>query len=235
MFRMMVAGRQKEDAMMRTFLAAVVSMAMLGCFTPADQPTSPQELEVGALNPGDTCSGLQIVDPGSSVQPGTSCVCTRRDAVPNGQCTKGVGETVTATIGPSGGSVMLHGRQGTPSNIPFYLNVPPTALSTDTVIRVTETTIPPPAGMVDWSPVYLVEPVGLVFATPVSMQMPMSNGRGMSEFDSRLSIFWSGAQTCSLERLPSSTPNAGYITASIIRGGYVVAGYAQQGSVPSCN
>lgn len=240
MFRMKVAG-EKEETTMRMFGAVVVSMAMLGCFVAPEELTKPTDVVVGSAvmgspNADGTCSGIGIIAPASSVQPGGTCVCTRRDAVPTGQgCAKGVGESVTATIDSSGGTLTLRGQQGIASGVPFKLTIPPTALSAPTVIKVTETTMAPTAGMVDWSPVFLVEPVGLVFATPVSMQIPFLNGRGSAEFDSNLSVFWSGEQTCNLERLPSGYVNAGFMTANITRGGYAIVGYAQQGSVPTCN
>ena len=240
MFRMKVA-EEKVETTMRTFVAVLMSMAMMGCFVPAEEIAKPQDVVVGSSvtgseNADGTCGSIGIIAHAASVQPGSTCVCTRRDAVPTGQgCAKGVGESVTATIDSSGGTLTLNGQQGIASGVPFKLTIPPTALSAPTVIKVTETAMPPPAGMVDWSPVFLVEPVGLVFATPVAMQIPFLNGRGSAQFDSNMSVFWSGQQTCNLARLPSGYVNAGFMTANITRGGYAIVGYAQQGSVPSCN
>ena len=70
----------------------------------------------------------------------------------------GVGESVTRRVGAAGGSVQLTARQGAASGVDFALDLPPTALQADVELRITETTTPPPADFVDFSPIYLAEP-----------------------------------------------------------------------------
>jgi hypothetical protein len=136
------------------------------------------------------------------------------------------------TIGPMGGILTLDGQQGT-----FMFTIPPTALMSPTEITITETAIPPPAGFVDYSPVYSVEPLDLALSVPASLVMPYSNGRGVDVADDNLAIFWSASASTPLliQRLPSSQPNAGFETGSTLQGGYAIIGYASAGRVPYCN
>jgi hypothetical protein len=126
------------------------------------------------------------------------------------------------------------GQQGIASGVPFTLTIPPTALSTPTVVTITELATPPPNGFVDWSPVYRIDPVDTPLTTPASLSIPISNGRGFSVADRNMSIFWSGQSTCALERLPSSYLNAGFAQGSTLRLGYAIAGYVHAGCVASC-
>jgi hypothetical protein len=180
------------------------------------------------------CTSLSIVDPGNSTQPAGPCLCTRRDANPAGTCPKGVGQSASATIGPEGGTLTLMGQQGAASGVPFTLTIPPTALSTPTAVTVTELSTPPPGGFVDWSPVYRIDPVDAILTTPASLDIPISNGRGTSAADQSMSIFWSGPQTCTLQRLPSSYTNAGFAQGSTTRFGYTIVGYVHAGNATYC-
>jgi hypothetical protein len=180
---------------------------------------------------------LVIAAPFTSVQPSAAgfCLCTRRDANPAGDCPRGVGQSVTQVLGNAGGSLALLGQEGE-----VALFVPPTALSGPTSITLTETNIPPPAGFVDYSPAYRLEPLDQVFAEPVKVQVPISNGNGFDVADNNLAIFWSASGTASgmsdytLSPLPASALNAGFVTGTTLRGGYFIAGYAHPGSAVAC-
>ncbi|MDP1824978.1 MAG: hypothetical protein Q8L48_17100 [Archangium sp.] len=177
------------------------------------------------------CLSLGLLNPGNLVQPSASgCLCSRRDLVPVGTCPRGVGESASATIGPAGGVVMLMGQQGIASGVPFTITFPPTAIATPTLITVTETTLLPPPGSVDWSPVYRIDPVGLVLAAPATLKVPWSQG----PIWGAPTLFWSGASTCMLERLPSSYSNAGFNQGNVGRLGYAMSGYAEIGQAPMC-
>jgi hypothetical protein len=191
--------------------------------------------EAAASTPeADAISSVAVDAPPSSVQPDNSglCLCTRRDLDPAGMCPRGVDQSATAMIGRDGGTVTLVGQQGT-----IALVFPPTALAFLTTITVTETSIPPPQGFVDYSPIYRVDPIDITFSAPVGVTVPFSNGRGSDTFDGNLALFWSTsvAEPFELERLTGSSPNAGVIEAAILNGGYGIAGYGSSGNVPYCN
>ena len=108
--------------------------------------------------------------------------------------------TAARTIGPAGGVVALDGVR---------LEVPAGALSAETMIRITATTLPAPAGYTLYSPVYRFEPEGTVFARPVSLTLPFTG-------DVRLATaFWSrpSAMGGGYERL-GGIPSASSITFS---------------------
>jgi hypothetical protein len=200
-------------------------------------PVIPQPSDAGLAadaRPPEAYPTITINAPATSVQPSSMgasgfCLCTRRDAVPAGMCPRGVGQSVTETIGPAGGEISLLGQQGL-----FVMTIPPTALAVPTSITVTETAIPPPAGFVDYSPVYSVEPLNLMFSQPVKLNIPFSNGRGFDVFDQNMAIFWSAASTFTLQRLPSTYINAGFAQGATGRGGYAIVGYGSAGAAPYC-
>jgi|GEM_PF-3552711 len=231
---------------MKTKIAAVLSsLCLVGCFQPIDELSDANKGGQGGLQGGQggaggssnnlgpsACNGFTFS--GTEVQPAQICICTRRDAVPNGSCAKGANETASATIGAAGGTLTLMGQQGKASGVAFSIEFPPGAIATDTLITVTETSIPPPAGMVDWSPVFRVEPAELVLAAPAKLRVPWSQGRGQSYGGPQL--FWStDSSTCTLEKLPSSYVNAGFNQANVGRLGYAISGYPNLGSATFCN
>ena len=181
----------------------------------------------------EACPIVTLLNPGLPVQPiGDGCVCTRRDAVPVGNCPRGAGESASATIGPGGGEVTLRGQQGASSGVVFRITFPPGAIATPTMITVTETTVLPPVGSVDWSPVYRIDPVGLVLAAPATLMVPWSQGQG--SISGEPTLFWSGSSTCSLARVPSSYVNAGFNQGNVGRLGYAMVGYAELGQAVTC-
>jgi hypothetical protein len=190
------------------------------------------------MQPSPTQVSLTVQAPSTSVQPldtsssGGLCLCTRRDPNPAGMCPRGVEQSTTMTIGPAGGKVSLAGQQGE-----FVLTIPATALASPTSITITETSIAPPPGFVDDSPVYRLDPVDLTFSAPSALSIPFSNGRGSYAADQNLAIFWSASATSPLTliRLPSSSVNAGFMQGSTVRGGYAIVGYGSPGVVPYCN
>ncbi len=142
------------------------------------------------------------------------------------QCPPGV--SVSADVGPAGANVQL---SGTPSTlgVPVQLRIPPNALSQTVTIRITETSVPPPAGIGDFSPLYYFEPEGLTFNAPVQVQMPFNSGYlpPASSFSvpPSLSIYWSSTNnSCSLGRLADSYINAGFNQGSITHLGWGIVG-----------
>ncbi len=122
------------------------------------------------------------------------------------------------------------GKQGVASGVAFTLTFPPNAIATPTLITVTETSIPPASGSVDFSPVYRIEPVGLVLAQPASLKLPWSQ----AQIWGAPTVFWSATSLCTLEVLPSSYYNAGLNNGSVSRLGYAMNGYAAPGAAPAC-
>jgi hypothetical protein len=66
------------------------------------------------------------------------------------------------------------------------------------------------------------------------VEVPFSNGLGVSVYGQGLGVFWSGTSTCDLERLPSSYANAGFGQGSTLRFGYAIVGYVHAGSATYC-
>ena len=143
----------------------------------------------GLCSVDDAAASGTAEDSGSPVDPdaeagltldaeaAVSCGCTRRPGAGNtSQCPAGLGEYGSATIGPSGGSVQVQGRQGVASGVAAQLAFPPTAIATPTDIKLIETAIPPPQDVLDWSPVYLAEPAGLTLAERTPIQLPWGSG-----------------------------------------------------------
>lgn len=185
------------------------------------------ELEGGV---GGLCSGGDPGNP-SDASADISCGCTRRPGAGNSfQCPAGVGESTTATIGPSGGTVSLEGRQGTASGVQAQLRFPPTAIPTPAQITLVETTIPPPVELIDWSPVYLAEPPALVLASRTPVQFPWSNLSGAVP---DLAIWFSPDGAC-FTRVSDSYTNAGFEQGSITQLGYFVVGMPRTASTATC-
>jgi hypothetical protein len=143
----------------------------------------------------------------------------------------GAGESVTVTVGPSGGTVVLWGQQGHASGAPFKLEIPAGALTADTNITITESSLAPPSPFIDYSPVWHMEPAGLTFDKPVKVTMPWGNEDGT--VGGSLASYVS-ADGCTWEKLPDSYVNAGFENASIVRLGYAFVGYPKTPAKASC-
>jgi hypothetical protein len=149
------------------------------------------------------------------------CGCSRRPGgTPSFQCPVGVGEFVTASIGSNGGTLDLAGRQGIVSGASADIEFPPTAFASTTDVTLIETAIPPPHDLLDWSPVYRLDPLGAALATPATVRLPWSNS---AEIAVGLSVWASSDGTC-FTRLPDSYTNAGFEQASIESLGYLIVG-----------
>jgi len=143
-----------------------------------------------------------------------------------------VGQAASATIGPKGGTVSLHGQQGAGSGVAFELVIPPTALDHDVTITIVETSEAPLGSFVDFSPVYRIEPTDLTFAVPVKVKIPWGNS--LNQVSKALSIYW--AQGCggTFERVPDSYVNAGFNQASTNKLGWAIVGYERDPSLAAC-
>lgn len=112
----------------------------------------------------------------------------------------GDGETVSETIGPEGGSVVI-GEGGS-------IDIPAAALSEETAITVTATTSEAPDRYVQFSPIYRFEPDGLEFDSPATVRIPVSS----APFGA--AIYWSRQGQPGFERL-TTTFDDGFAVAQV--------------------
>jgi hypothetical protein len=203
-------------------------------------PVDAAQVNSGDLDAGGGCSSLTFVDPTGAAPLDGQSICSRRTPDAFHDCPAGIGQSASSVIGPEGGMVTLEGQQGPVSGVPFSISIPPHALSASTAITVTELSTPPPEGFADWSPLYRIDPVDLQLAAPATLTIPFSNdccepGTACeSSFSRAMGLFWSGQDTCVLERLPSSYVNAGVEQGSTTRLGFAIVGFADLGSDPYC-
>jgi hypothetical protein len=170
-----------------------------------------------------------------------SCGCTRRPGTGNSfQCPAGIGEYSTATIGASGGTVQVQGRQGIASGVPAQLSFPVGAITTPTDVTLIETAIAPPQDLLDWSPVYLVEPAGLTLAVRTPIEFPWSSGSSptsqggpSSTTTTGLALWFSADGTC-FTRVPDSYTNAGFEEGSTTQLGYFIVGTPRTAATATC-
>jgi len=192
-----------------------------------------------APSQGTTCAALadaaQPTTAADVAPPPAGCVCTRRPGPYNSyMCPMGIGESTTKTIGPEGGEIALQGQQYKESGVPFQIIFPPGALTTATTVRVTETSIAPPDGFMDDSPVYLIEPRGLELARIARLQVPFSVASGMY-FPKDLAVL-QRAETgdCGFTRIADSYTNAGFEMSSLTSFGYLFVGTVKTAAQQSC-
>lgn len=186
-------------------LAAVVS----GCggggdATPCvDGQTSACACAGGATGV-QSCSGgtYGVCECGGGTDAGTDAGTNELDGgTPDNGVMVGSGESVSMTVGTSGATLVLNGAS---------ITIPAGALAQDTMITVTETTMPTPAGYRAFSPLYRFEPEGTVFVQPVQVTLPSSAGSADVPL---ATLFWSRATADGggWERL-GGIPAAGEVT-----------------------
>ena len=193
-----------------------------GTTVPDGQPTGPGcEPLVAPVNtsPGEAVAG---------------CPCTRRPGPGNSYlCLAGANEATSQTIGPAGGTLRLIGQQGSKSEVPFLLTVPPGALKTAVKITVTETDLPPPVGFVDFSPIYHLQPDDLALQKIAALQIPQ--GTSGDTVPRELAVYRNPiANTCGFTKLGDSYLNAGFEQASLSHGGYLFVGIPKTEAQAMC-
>jgi hypothetical protein len=132
-------------------------------------------LSLIACSSGSTNSGTPPSDDGGGADVGPG-------ATDSGATDGGGGgdasQTVTQTVGASGGTVTASG---------VSLTIPAGALSNDTQIAITTGAVAVPSGYVAVTPVYSFAPAGTTFAMPVTVALTLTgSGAGAS-------VFWSNA------------------------------------------
>lgn len=149
------------------------------------------------------------------------CPCSRRPGASSSfQCAMGVGETTTMDIGPAGGVLAIRAQQGKSSGVSFLLEVPPNALLDEVTATLTETSEPPPGDLIDYSPVYLVEPTDVTARFPMKLTVPFGSNH---EWKS-LAIYVADTVDGPFEPIGDSYTNAGFMQGSTTRfGAFLVA------------
>jgi hypothetical protein len=202
-----------------------------------DPPYVDERIAGGPTQQGpSTCAPLAPADPTitSSTQNTDGCPCTRRPGPGHSfQCAEGTGESSTATIGPEGGQLTLLGAQGKSSGVEVQINFPPGAVAEPTIVTLTETTIPPPKDLTDFSPVYLLEPRGLVLAKLAPVRVPW--GSAATSIGRDLAIYERAETgTCEFTPLGDNYLNAGFNQGSIDHLGYFVVGLPRTSADAAC-
>lgn len=151
-----------------------------------------------------------------------ACPCSRRPGAFNSfQCAMGVGETLTMDVGPAGGVLVIEAQQGKSSGANFQLEVPPNALLDEVTVTLTETSEPPPRDLIDYSPVYLVEPTDVTVRFPMKLTVPFGSNIGWES----LAIYVADNVDGPFEPIGDSYTNAGFMQGSTTRfGAFLVAG-----------
>ena len=131
----------------------------------------------GVVNPG-----ALAISSGGSVQVTPNASTTYTLVVTGSGGTASATATVTlnnghATIGTAGGTVAA--PDGATLTVPFG------ALASDTELSIRSIHDPPPSGVGATSPVYVLEPEGLLFARPVKVTLPLPAGVTTG------SVYWS--------------------------------------------
>lgn len=166
--------------------------------------------------------------------PQRMCPCSRRPGEHNSfMCPLGEGVTRSVSVGPAGGTLVLSGTQST-RGVAFKLQIPPNALDHPVIIQVTEVASPaPPTPYVDESPVYDIQPAGLLFKVPALLTLPYENVSGIVAPE--LVIEASRDCGASYKPISDSYINAGFLQGSLSQLGPVFAGYPRtQLDVAAC-
>jgi hypothetical protein len=191
---------------------------------------------------GGLCASVDAGGTNDPADAQVACGCTRRPPGPSTTfftCPPGTGDNASATLGPQSTvttQVTVEGQQGVASGVPASIEFAPGAVQSPTEVTLIETSIAPPVDIIDWSPVYAVEPLGLTLAVAAKIALPWSNGTSGSNtvsVPSDLAIWFSPDGSC-FTRLPSSTGNAGFDTGMISQLGYFIVGDPRTPAQASC-
>ena len=189
---------------------------------------------VDNLRPGGSGSGAggQGGAPGSL--PPAGCHCSRRPGrlVSPRFCPPGTDQMAAGVIGSEGGAVSLEGQQSRASGVPIELLASPGALGYPVnKISISELSSPPPAGFVDWSPIYRFSANGAPLTAPVRLRLPFSNMEG--EVDRRMTIYRAADPRGPWQRLETQQ-NAGFIDLYTTELGYFFLGHPDNSEPAHC-
>jgi hypothetical protein len=143
-------------------------------------------------------------------------------------CPAGSGESVMGMVADAGGTIELTGTMST-RGAAARLEIPRGALAGPTVITITETDMPPPAGYVDGSPIYRIDPSDLMLAKPAVLTIPFAVLSGTVP---PLAIYQIVGDT--FVKVPDSYLNAGFLQGSIKTTGLYFAGAPKTPAQQNC-
>lgn len=159
------------------------------------------------------------------------CGCTRRPGDGTSfLCPWGEGVTVSAPIGPEGGTLVLRDTEST-RDAALELRIPRNALAETVTISITELTVAPPDDLNDWSPLYRFEPADLEFLRPVELILPWS---GLGGFVTDLTLYFSSEAggSCDMTALGDNYVNTGFNQGSLNHLGWAIVGRPKQDGCP---
>jgi len=206
-------------------VGALLVASAIGCEGGALPTPTGEGGSSGTTGTGQGGSVVTDAGRGGGGGDGRNCPCSRRAGENNSwMCPPGTGKVATAEIGPAGGTLILDGTPATQGvGVPFKLVIPYNALTQTVTLQVTELTVPPPSGFVDYSPIYDLQPRGLTFATPALLTIPWENVQGV--VPAGIAAYLSTDDGATFTRIADSYTNAGFEMASLSGLGQVFTGY----------
>jgi hypothetical protein len=178
-------------------------------------------------NGGSAAPGIGGAGGGTTFATTTApvCPCSRRPgSAKTYACPLGTGVTVTQTVDAAGGIVDL---TGTPSTlgVPFRVTFPPNDILSPVSVTLTETTMTPPVGYVDESPVFSVfSSPDFQLVNPAMLVLPYRNNQ--TTIQNTLAIYMSSDSGATWSRVADSYINAGFLQGSLLKPGLYFAGYS---------
>ncbi len=214
----------------------LVCLALIGCGAATeaqDEDRARVTTPGGGGSPGESSMTTASRSAGTVGTGEVACPCSRRPGANNSSmCAIGLGETMTRVVGPGGGDLSLHGQQGASSGVDFRIDILPESLSEDVEVQITETTDPPPVDLVDYSPIYRVEPTDVGAQFPIDLTIPYGGNDGI--IPATLAIYVATHSAGPFEALPDSYINAGFLQGSTTRFGVFLAGSTRTPDLAGC-
>jgi hypothetical protein len=144
--------------------------------------------------------------------------CSRRNG-PSPACPEGATVAVWGTLAQAGDTVALMGTLAT-VGVDFQVTALAAPATGPVVIALVESAVPPPAGVADASPVYLVEAEATLPA--LAVKVPMASNQ--SQFAANSTGLYFSADGSSFTQIADSYQNAGFLQGTIPGAGIVFAG-----------
>jgi len=162
---------------------------------------------------------------------GGGCPCTRRVSPGSSQCPVGDSVTQTAVVGPEGGTLSFSSI--TYAGVPFSLTFPAGAVAVPTVIQVIAEGAPP-VEFQDYSPLIRLEPLGLVLAQPVAVNLGFELPYSSGYVNSNLAIQVSEGGAGCYQRIDGAYINAGFVQGQLHAFGTLFAGHLKPANLAAC-
>lgn len=128
--------------------------------------------------------------------------------------------------------MLIQGQQGASSGVGFRIEVPPNALAEAIEITITETSEPPPADLVDYSPIYRIEPSDIGARFPIKLTVPFGGNDG--SIPRTLGIHLADDVTGPFEPITDNYVNAGFLQGSTERFGAFLAAAPREPAQAEC-